>query len=109
MIIPLTGMLLERAVLNQVKTPSSRSLFLPTRVYWLDSYAPNIFFLFAIHVEMVFFFAPYSSATLFFVPLRYLIFGEALYFSVIETFNLFIFHTCSGALRHLWKMRILLF
>ena len=115
MIIPLTGMLFERAFLNQVKTASSRSLFalffnfFRLEFTWPDSYASKIFLLSAIHVEMVFFFTPCFSATLFFVLFPSSIFCKALYFSVTEMFTLFIFHTCSGALRCLWKILILLF
>ena len=53
------------------------------------------FFLFAIHVEIVFVFTPYSSETLFFVLFPSSIFCKASYFSVIEMFTLLIFHTCS--------------
>ena len=54
------------------------------------------FFLFAIHVEIVFVFTPYSSETLFFVLFPSSIFCKASYFSVIEMFTLLIFHTCSA-------------
>ena len=114
-IIPLTGMLFERALLKQVKTASSRSLFslffnfLRLEFTWPGSYASKIFLLFAILVEMLFFFTPYSSATVFYVLFPSSIFCKAFYFSLIEMFTLFIFHICSGALRCLWKMRILLF
>ena len=68
---PLTRRLFERTFLNQVKTTSSRSLaslffnFLLPGSTWPDTDASMIFFLFAIHVDFVFSFTPYSSATLF--------------------------------------------
>ena len=57
-----------------------------------------------LHQERMF--AGYSSATLFFVLSPSSIFCKALYFSIIEMFTLFIFYTCSGTLRCLWKIRI---
>ena len=114
MMIPLTGMLVENALLFQVKTTWSRSLlsllfnFFRHEFTWPNSYGSKIFLLFAIHVEKVFFFTQYSSGTLFFVLFPSSIFCKVLHFSVIKMFTLFIFHSFSGALHCLWKIKILL-
>ena len=80
--------------------PSLLPLFF--NFFWLEFpdqiHMFQIFFLFQIHVEMVFFFTTYSSATLFFILFPSSIFCKALYFSVIETFTLCIFHTGSSTL-----------
>ena len=86
-------MLFEHAFLNQVKTTLSRSLlslffkFFQLGFTWPDSYASMIFVLFAILVNIVFFFTSYSSATLFFVIFPS-IFCNALYLFVIKVCTL---------------------
>ena len=110
MIIPFTGMLFQGAFLSHVKTASFRSLLsFFFNFFWLEFRCfKDFFLLIAIHVEMVFFFTPYSSATLLFVPFSPSIFCKTLNYFVIKVITLFIFHICSGALCCLWKIRILL-
>ena len=101
MIIPLTGMLFQRAFLNQIKTASSRSLlalffnFFRLEFTWPDSYASKIFLLSAIHAEMVFFFTPCFSATLF---------RTFSFFNFLQSFILFCYRNVySFHLSHLFR------
>ena len=88
MIILLTGILFACAFLNQVKTASSGPSLTRGRLNGFMCF--KYYFLFAIHVEIVFVFTPYSSETLFFVLFPSSVFCKASYFSVIEMFTLLI-------------------